>query len=70
MVQKFKEKRRFVSMVSKFGLSKSTIVFKIPLGKLINSYPKTKISLSSLNYFKKHLKTFTEIWKESASKFK
>ena len=34
MVQKFKEKRRFVSMVSKFGLSKSTIVFKIPLGKL------------------------------------
>ena len=29
--QKFKEKEQFVSMVSKFGASKTTIVFKIAL---------------------------------------
>ena len=40
--QKFKEKGRFVSLVSKFGISKSTIVFKIALVKLINNGPKKK----------------------------
>ena len=40
--QKFKERERFVSMVSQLGVSKSTIVFKIALFKLINNYPKIK----------------------------
>ena len=35
--QKFKEKEQFVNMVSKFGVGKSTIVFKIGLFKLINN---------------------------------
>ena len=40
--QKFREKERFISdMVSKFKVSKSTIVFKIALKKLID-YPKIK----------------------------
>ena len=38
--KKFKEKERFVSMVLKFNVSKSTIIFKIALSKLINDYPK------------------------------
>ena len=40
--QKFKEKEQFVSMVSQFGVSKSTIGFKIALFKLINNYLKIK----------------------------
>ena len=50
--QKFKEKEQFVSMVSKFGVSKYSvskyskysvsIVFKIALVKLVNSYSQTK----------------------------
>ena len=39
--QKFREKERFVSdMVLKFHVSKSTIVFKIALKKLINDFSK------------------------------
>ena len=40
--QNFKEKERFLSMVSQFGVTKSKIVFKIALFKLINNYPKIK----------------------------
>ena len=49
--QKFKEKKkRFVSKVSQFGVSKLTIVFMIALFKLINNYPKIKklVTISSL----------------------
>ena len=68
--QKFKEKERFVSMVSKFGVNNSTILFKIALVKLINNYPKIKNSSLSLHFFKKHLKMIKEICKENASEFK
>ena len=41
--QKFKEEERFGSdMVFRFNVSKSTIMFKIALSKLINDYPKIK----------------------------
>ena len=41
--QKFREKERFISdMVLKFHVSKSTIVFKIALKKLIDDFPKIK----------------------------
>ena len=68
---KFREKEWFVSdMVSKFKVSKSTIVFKIALCRLIDDYPKIKDSSLSLHYFKKHLKLIKEVCKENASKFK
>ena len=56
-------------MVSKFGVSNSTIVFKIALVKLINEYPKLKISSLSLHYFKKYLKTIREVCKDDATEF-
>ena len=48
--KKFKEKERFVNMVLKFSVSKSTIMFKTVLSKLIDDYPKIKklIALPSL----------------------
>ena len=49
MFQKFKEKERFVSMVSKFGVSKLIITFKIVLVNLINNYTKVKNSSLSLH---------------------
>ena len=68
--QKFREKERFVSdMVLKFGVSKSTLVFKISLKKLIDDFPKIKNSLS-LHYFKGNLKLIKETCKENASEFK
>ena len=69
--QKFRSKERFVNdVVTKFKVSKSTIVFKIALCKLIDKYPKIKNSSLSLHYFKKHLKLIKEVCKESASVFK
>ena len=69
--QKFRSKERFVNDVAtKFKVSKSTIVFKITLSKLIDKYPKIKKSSLSLHYFKKHLKLIKEVCKESASDFK
>ena len=68
--KKFKEKERFVNMVLKFSVSKSTIMFKTVLSKLIDDYPKIKNSLLSLHYFKKYLKMIREICKENASEFK
>ena len=55
--QKFREKERFISdMVLKFHVSKSTIVFKIALKKLIDDFPKIKDSSLSLHYFFKKIK--------------
>ena len=69
--QKFRSKERFVNdVVTKFKVSKSTIVLKIALSKLIDKYPKIKSSSLSLHYFKKHLKLIKEICKESTSEFK
>ena len=70
LFQKFKEKERLISMILQFGVSKSTIVFKIALFQLINNYPKIKNLSLSLHYFKRYLKTIREICKENASKFK
>ena len=50
--QKFKSKERFINdMLSKFKVSKSTIVFKIALSRLIENYPEIKDSSLSLHYF-------------------
>ena len=50
--QKFRLKERLVNdMVPKFKVSKSTIVFKIALSRLIDDYPKIKDSSLLLHYF-------------------
>ena len=62
--QKFRLKERFVNdMVSKLKVSKSTIVFKIALSRLIDYYSKIKDSSLSLHYFKKRLKLIKEVCK-------
>ena len=52
-------------MVSKFNVSKSTIVFKIALKKLIADFPRIKDSSLSLHYLKKKLKLINEVCKET-----
>ena len=46
--QKFKSNNKFVSTVTEFGISKTTINFKIDIVKFIENYPKMKKSCSSL----------------------
>ena len=50
--QRFREKERFVSHMVK--VSKSTIMFKTALIRLIDDYPKIKGSSLSLHYLKKN----------------
>ena len=69
--QNFRLKERFVDdVVSKFKVSKMTIVFKIALGRLIDEYPKIKDSSLSLHYFKKYLKLIKKVCQENTSEFK
>ena len=68
---KLKSKERFVNdIITKFKVSKSMIVFKIVLCKLVDEYSKIKNSSLLLHYFKKHLKLIKEVYRESASEFK
>ena len=57
-------------MVLKLNVSKSTIILKIALSKLIDGYPKIKESPLSIHCFKKYLKMIREVCKENASEFK
>ena len=50
--QRFREKERFVSHMVK--VSKSTIMFKTAMSRLIDDYPKIKGSSLSLHYLKKN----------------
>ena len=70
--QKFRLKERFVNdMVSKFKVSKLTIVLKIALSRLIDEYQKIKDSSLSLHYFlKKHWKLIKEVCKENTNELK
>ena len=63
--RKFKENRKFKSLVEQFKITKGTIIFKMNIVKLVHKYPKTMTSSVTLNFLKKVitriLKAFT--WK-------
>ena len=63
--RKFKENRKFKSLVEQFKITKGTIIFKMNIVKLVDRYPKTMTSSVTLNFLKKVitriLKAFT--WK-------
>ena len=50
--EKFKENAKFIETVRQFGYSKSTIIFKINIVKLINNHPKIKNYSLSLKFLK------------------
>ena len=56
-------------MVKQFGYSKSTIIFKINIVKLISKYPKVNNSSLSLKFLKNYFKLIEEICEENASEF-
>ena len=56
-------------MVRHFDYSKSTIIFKMNIVKVINKHPKIKNSFPSLNFLKNYFKLIKKICEENASKF-
>ena len=67
--QKFKTNNNFVSAVTEFGISKTTINFKIDIVKFIENYPKMKKSCISLFYLKKNFRVRKNVCQEHASEF-
>ena len=57
-------------MVLKFKVTKSTIMCKIALSRLIDNYSKIKSYSPSLHYCSKNLRVILEISKENVSEFK
>ena len=52
----FREKEKFVSLVTDFGVHEGTIIFKINVFKLLDKYPKLKNSSVTLSFMKNYFK--------------
>ena len=55
VLEKFKEKEKFIKLASRLGIHKNTIIFKIDVFELCERYPKLlKLSID-LGFFKNYL---------------
>ena len=68
LFKKFKQNSTFVS-VTEFGISKTTINFKIDVVNFINQYRGMRKSSISLFYLKSNFRTIKNICQEHASEF-
>ena len=65
----FKDKEKFVEIVSRLGIHKSTIVFKIHAFKLCERYPKLLKSSIGSGFFKNYHKDIKAVCIENAQEF-
>ena len=63
--KRFKEKEKFIKLVSQLGIHKSTIIFKINVFKLYERYPKLLRSSIGLGLFKNYHKDIKTVNKEN-----
>ena len=67
--KKFKDKEKFITLVNKLGIHKTTIIFKINIFKLCEKYPKLLKSLIGLGFLKNYFQDIKEICNENAKEF-
>ena len=67
--KRFKEKEKFIKLVSQLGIHKNTIIFKINVFKLCKKYPKLLKSSIGLGFFKNYHKDINAICKENEKGF-
>ena len=67
--EKFKEIAKFVELVRQFFYSKSTVIFKINIVKLVKKHPKIKNPSLSLGFSKNYFKLIKQICQENAGEF-
>ena len=67
--KRFKEKEKFIEMVGKLKIHKSTIVFKIKLFKLVKKRSKLLKSSVTIAFLKNYFKDIKQICKENSSEF-
>ena len=65
----FKDKEKFVEIVSRLEIHKSTIVFKINVFKLCERYPKLLKSSIGSGFFKNYHKDIKAVCIENAQEF-
>ena len=67
--QKFKHNSTFINAVTEFGISKTTINFKMDVVNFINQYPGMRKSSISLFYLKNNFRAIKSVCQEHASEF-
>ena len=67
--KKFKEKEKFIKLVSWLGIHKNTIIFKINVFKLCERYPKLLNSSLGLGFFKNYHKDIKAVCRENEQEF-
>ena len=67
--KKFKENKKFVKLVNKFKVHKTTIIFKINIYKLIEKYPKLIKSSLGLGFLKNYYKILKKFLMKMQSSF-
>ena len=65
----FKEREKFIQMVSKLKIHKSTIIFEINVFKLIQKHPKLMKSSVTLTFLKNYFKDIKQICEENSREF-
>ena len=67
--KKFKDREKFVKLVSQLGIHKTTIIFKVNVFKLCKKYPKLLGSSIGLGFFKNYYKDIKTVCKENEQEF-
>ena len=68
--KRFKEKEKFIKLVSQLGIHKNTIIFKINVFKLCERYPKLLRSSIGLGFFKNYHKDIKTVCRENEEDFR
>ena len=68
--EKFKINDNFINTVKEFGISKSTILFKISIVKFINEYPRMKKSSLCTHFLNSNFKIIKENCSINSREFK
>ena len=63
------EDTNFKNIVEQFGISKSTIIFKINNVKLVDKYKKMLTSSVTINFLKSYFKDIKSIYQENPESF-
>ena len=67
--KRFKEKEKFIKLVSQLGIHKNTIIFKINVFKLCERYPKLLRSSIGLGFFKNYHKDIKTVCRKNEKDF-
>ena len=65
IVRKFKENNKFKSLIEQFKITKSTIIFKRNIVKLVDKIPKMVASSITINFLKSYYKHIKSIFQET-----